>query len=148
MEYSIKQLSEKDAAILMALLKVFEESFEMEPFPIPNQHYLETLLQRTDFIIFVALEDEKVVGGLTAYVLPQYYSAADHIYIHDLAVQTAYQRKGIGKKLITALLDFAKDKGCKEIFVAAEKADDYAVEFYRATGAEELESVHFFYKLT
>lgn len=70
-------------------------------------------------------------------------------HIYDLAVSTSYQRKGIGSKLIAFANEYCKQSGFEEVFVQAEKDDDYAIDFYRSTKpAEELEAVHFSYKFT
>jgi aminoglycoside 3-N-acetyltransferase I len=145
---SFQLLQPGDTNKLTELLKVFEEAFEMKPFAALSPDYLNKLLQQPNFLIMTASVDEKIVGGLTSYLLPQYYSQTVHAYIHDLAVHSSFQRKGIGRQLIDAFMNECKKREIQEVFVAAEKADDYALEFYRATGAEELESVHFFYKLS
>ena len=147
MEVKISKLSQNDTTALKELLSVFEVVFEMEPFIVPDDAYLRGLLLNPDMMFMVAEADGKVVGGLSAYVLAQYYSKEKHAYIHDVAISTAYQRKGIGKKLIAAFNNYCQTMNYAEVFVAAEKEDAHAVEFYRATGADELESVHFFYKL-
>lgn len=147
MEVKISKLSQNDTTALEELLSVFEVVFEMEPFIVPDDAYLQTLLLNPDMMFMIAEADGKVVGGLSAYVLAQYYSKEKHAYIHDVAISTAYQRKGIGKKLIAAFNDYCQKMNYAEVFVAAEKEDAHAIEFYRATGADELESVHFFYKL-
>lgn len=147
MQVTISKLADKDLENFKQLLKVFENVFEMNSFVTPDDAYLLQLLHNPDIIFMIAEAEEKVVGGLSAYVLPQYYSAAKHAYIHDVAISTSYQRKGIGKKLIAAFNTYCENAGYEEVFVAAEKDDEHAVEFYRSTGGEALDSVHFFYKL-
>lgn len=147
MEVKISKLSQNNNLKLAQLLHVFEAVFEMKPFATPDAVYLNSLLQDPDIIFMVVEVDGKIIGGLSAYVLSQYYSKEKHAYIHDVAISTAYRRKGIGKKLIAAFNDYCQKMNYAEVFVAAEKEDVHAVEFYRATGADELESVHFFYKL-
>ncbi len=147
MEVLISKLSQNDSVKLAELLHVFEAVFEMKSFTVPDESYLQRLLENPDMMFMVAELDGKVVGGLSAYVLLQYYSKEKHAYIHDVAISTAYQRKGIGNKLIASFNNYCQKMNYAEVFVAAEKQDAHAVEFYRATGAEELESVHFFYRL-
>lgn len=36
----------------------------------------------------------------------------------------------------------------EEVFVQADEADDYALDFYHSTGAAEEKVVHFYYPLT
>lgn len=45
-------------------------------------HYLERLLGRDTFIALAALEDDQVVGGVAAYVLPKFEQERSEIYIY------------------------------------------------------------------
>ncbi len=119
----------------------------MEGFKMPDENYLKQLLAQDDFFVFVASSDDKVVGGLTAYTLQQYYSQMPLVYIYDLAVKTEYQRQGIGKLLLSAITDYGKEIGVEEVFVQADEGDDHAIEFYHATGGMAEKVVHFNYPL-
>nr|APO26586.1 Acetyltransferase (GNAT) family [uncultured bacterium] len=143
----IKKLTHRNLNEFIALIRVFEEVFEMKNFAMPNQEHLRKILSKPNFIVFVALINNQVVGGLTTYVLEQYYSEKPLAYIFDLAVKASYQRQGIGKQLIASVTNYCREKGFEEVFVQADKVDDYAIDFYRSTGvtAEE-EVVHFYYK--
>lgn len=147
MDLKIKKLNKKDIDLFIELICVFEDVFEMESLVVPEKAYLENLLSRSDFIVFVAIKENKVVGGLTSYVLRQYYSKKPLVYIYDLAIETRFQRKGIGTHLISSLNNYSKEKGFEEVFVQANKVDEYAIDFYRSTGAREEEVVHFYYAL-
>ena len=89
----------------------------------------------------------RVAGGLTSYLLQQYYSQSPLVYIYDLAVKTELQRKGIGKMLISGIAEYCKERGVAEVFVQADEADDYALDFYRSTGGIAEKVVHFVYPL-
>lgn len=143
--YSIQKT--KEIAHFYALIRLFEDVFEMKDFVMPPADHLEKLLARDDFFVFVALLDDEVIGGLTSYTLRQYYSTSPLVYVFDLAVATAYQRKGIGKMLMTAIQKYCKDIDVEEVFVQADVADDYALDFYRSTGATGEDVVHFYYPL-
>ncbi len=148
MEVEIKKLSAINTLEFGQLLNVFEDVFQMEKFPRPSLAYLQQLLIRDDFFVFVALDDQQeVVGGLTAYKLAPYYATRPLVYIFDLAVRTDCQRRGIGRKLITAVLAFSKEAGMEEVFVQADRVDQYALDFYRKTTAVEEDVVHFYYSL-
>jgi aminoglycoside 3-N-acetyltransferase I len=86
-----------------------------------------------------------VVGGLTAHILPSYYSSSSEVYLYDLAVKTSFQRKGIGKKLLLALTAYCRENNYKAFFVQADEADSHALEFYSATGGSPEKVVHFNY---
>jgi ribosomal protein S18 acetylase RimI-like enzyme len=79
--------------------------------------------------------------------MPSVYYPASEVYIYDLAVESAWQRKGIGRNLIAALKDYCKGLGCKYIFVQADLVDQHAIDFYRSTGGKQEDVVHFDYEL-
>jgi ribosomal protein S18 acetylase RimI-like enzyme len=141
------KLASTDLDSFIELIELFEDVFSMENFKMPDKQYLQNLLGKNDFFVFVALNENMVVGGLTAYTLLQYYSEAPLVYIYDLAVKKKFQRKGIGRLLISEITSYCKKNGMQEVFVQADKIDDYALDFYRSTGATEEEVVHFYYPL-
>lgn len=148
MEVEIKKLSANELFSFKKLIKLFEEVFEMEDFIIPPEKHLKKILAKSDFMVFIASSEDKIVGGLTVYVLEQYYHIKPLAYIYDLAVTASFQRKGIGKKLIDAVNNHCREQGFEEVFVQADKIDDYAIDFYRKTRPTNEEDVsHFYYTL-
>lgn len=133
---------------LQALISVFEEVFEMEAYSPPSQSHLITLLKKDNFFAIIAKSQGKIIGGLTVYVIDQYYSERPLAHIYDLAVLSKFQRRGVGRRLIEFTISYCKDRGFEEVFVQAEKVDDYALDFYRSTTpTSEEEVVHYTYKL-
>ncbi|MEJ7680625.1 MAG: GNAT family N-acetyltransferase [Segetibacter sp.] len=147
MSFEIKKLGNQEVGKFKELIRVFEEVFEMESFKMPNTSYLQQLLEKERFFVFVALLEDKVIGGLTSYILQQYYSEMPLVYIYDLAVTTEFQRQGIGKMLISNITSYCREIGIEEVFVQADEEDDYAIEFYHSTGATAQKVVHFYYPL-
>jgi aminoglycoside 3-N-acetyltransferase I len=145
---TISKLNDKDLLKFKNVIRLFEEVFEMRDLSLPEDAYLKKLLSRKNFIVLAAFEDNTVIGGLTAYVLEQYYSDKPLVYVFDLAVSEKYQRKGVGTRLIKNINEYSKEMGYEEVFVQADRVDDYAVDFYRSTKpTEEEDVVHFYYSL-
>lgn len=147
MDINIRRLDHHDIDTFISLIRLFEDVFEMKNFKMPDESYLRQLLDRDDFFAFVAMAGNKVAGGLTSYIMHQYYAAAPLVYIFDLAVKTELQRQGIGSMLIAANNSYSKTIGAEAVMVQADKADDYAIEFYHSTGAAAEEVIHFEYVL-
>jgi aminoglycoside 3-N-acetyltransferase I len=148
MKIKVRKLVETELAQFIELVTLFKTIFEMEPFSLPHEGHLQKVLSRKEFYAFVALDEhDRVIGGLTAYELTQYYSMKPLVYIYDVAVDSNWQRKGIGTQLITAVNNYCKEKGVAEVFVQAESVDGYALKFYRKTSAFEQDVVHFSYPL-
>ncbi len=147
MDVSIQKLTATDVDKLSALIDVYEIVFEMNDFKKPERAYLQTLLNEKTLVFLVALQNKAVIGGLTAHLLPSTYFASSLVYIFDLAVQTQFQRKGIGRKLLNALQEYCTALGIPEVFVQADLEDQHALEFYRATGGTAESVIHFTYNL-
>lgn len=129
------------------MIFLFEDVFERENFSIPKDEHLKKVLGKADFDVFVALLNDKVVGGITTYIIDQYYSEKPLAYIYDLAVDIRLQRQGIGKQLILFVNKYYTEKGFEEVYVQAEKEDKHAVSFYRNTKPSGEEEVNYFYYL-
>ena len=145
--FQIKRLNKEELTEFRSLIHVFNAVFEEEP-KIGSENHLRKLLSREDFIVLAAFRENEVVGGLTAYELPMYYSDSFEIFLYDLAVKSEFQRKGIGKGLIQSLKAYCIEKEIKEFFVMAHEEDEHAVEFYRATGGKSEKVVNFLYETT
>ena len=66
-----------------------------------------------DHIIAVAVIDGKIVGSTTLLIETKFIHNGGKVgHIEDVVVDKEYQRKGIGEKIITYLLRYAKDQGC------------------------------------
>jgi GNAT superfamily N-acetyltransferase len=65
---------------------------------------------------FVALEDGQIVGFIGTQVNPALNPAEPPLgYILGIAVRPEYQRRGIGKRLLTAAMDYFHELGVKRV---------------------------------
>lgn len=83
-------------------------------------------------IIYVAELDSKIIGATTLLIEQKFIHDGGLVgHIEDVAVRKEYQDRGIGQKLVKALLEYAKKKGCYKIILDC--ADDL-VPFYEKIG--------------
>ncbi|ONH22188.1 GNAT family N-acetyltransferase [Pseudofrankia asymbiotica] len=80
--------------------------------------------------VLVALIDEQVVGHLQA--VPT--ARTDQIEIKNMAVLTSHQGRGIGRALITSLVDRLADEPVTTLLVATAAADVDNLRFYQRCG--------------
>jgi aminoglycoside 3-N-acetyltransferase I len=140
MSYTFKQLFQSDVTEIRDLLFVFGKAFREERIyqdNIPDDEYLVNLLGEKHFIVLVAKDRTKVVGGLVAYVLQKFEQKRSEIYIYDLAVAKEHRRKGIAKTLIAKLGNIGKTLGAYVIFVQADQEDEPAIKLYESVGKKE-----------
>lgn len=140
MAYRFETLTPADLPLMRELLQVFAEAFG-EPATYlgaaPSDGYLRTLLARPTFIVVVALDEGRVVGGLAAYVLQKFEQERSEIYIYDLAVAEAHRRRGLATGLIRTLQELARGMDAWVIYVQADKVDEPAINLYESLGVKE-----------
>jgi len=146
-EMTIQRLAITDVAVLKDLLDVYSDAFEMPGFIPPPANHLASLLEDNKIIFLAAVYETKVIGGLTAYILPSVYYAGSEAYLYDLAVATAWQRQGIGTALLAALKEHCAHMGIREVFVQADRPDRHAIDFYTRNGGIPEDVIHFTYTI-
>lgn len=142
----IKRLGIADAIVAQKLFLTLQEVFGIKEPTTAEEAYVLQLLSNPAFICMAAINNDKVVGGLTAYELPMYHASYSECYIYDIGIKTTFQRMGIGRQLIAALKEHCNVNNIKTIFVEAQEEDAHAIEFYRSTGANEEQVHHFNYE--
>lgn len=144
----INKLNSENLEDFKSLIEIFKIVFENNE-PIAKDESLLKLLSNPDFLVFVLKFNNKVVGGLTIYVLHRYYEAKPIAYIYDVGVSPDFQGKGLGKALISEVCNYCKINGFDDAYVEAESDDIDAVEFYRKTKfSSEMNAIHFTYNLS
>ena len=134
-----------DLGLMDGLLDLFGAAFEAPDTygsARPSADYQRSLLSDPGFIALVALEEDRVVGGLAAYELRKFEQARSEFYIFDLAVAAEQRRKGIATALIEHLKPIAAARGAWVIYVQADPVDAPAVALYAKLGARE-DVLHF-----
>lgn len=135
MEPRTQRLNQADREMARALFLLMAEVFE-EPGEPLGDAYLDRLLGQPGFWAIAALAGDELVGGITAHTLPMTRTESAEIFIYDIAVRADYQRRGVGRQLMTALRTAAAAAGIHDIFVPADDDDTHALDFYRALGGE------------
>ncbi len=107
---------------------LLERSTLGERRPLDNQICLEGMLEHANLIISVW--DGETLVGIARSMTDFHYAC----YLSDLAVDSEYQRQGLGQALLKHTAD-ALEAGCKIILIAAPSANHY----YEPLGFERSE---------
>ena len=87
-----------------------------------------------NYIIKVAEIDGKVVAATTLLIEPKFIHHLGKVgHIEDVVTDEKFQGQGIGKKIIHALLEEAKKRGCYKTIL---DCDDKVIPFYEKIGFE------------
>jgi ribosomal-protein-alanine N-acetyltransferase len=102
---------------------------EQQQFPHPwKKSYLIAELSHDISYFYVA---EDTVGSRVAgYII--FWIVEDLLELHKIVSAENYKRKGIGKKLFLFMVEIAKQKEVKEVFLEVRKSNTEAIKFYES----------------
>ena len=93
---------------------------------------LKKIQQNSNHIINVAVDDNKIVGSTTLLIEQKFIHDGGLVgHIEDVVVRKDYEGKGIGIKLVTSLLERAKEKNCYKTIL---DCNDDVKQFYERIG--------------
>ncbi len=87
--------------------------------------------------LVIALDDHIVVGFVSAVIYLHPDKPAPELWINEVGVAPTHQRQGIGKRLLQAALENAKQAGCTEAWVLTERTNEAAMAMYKSAGGDE-----------
>jgi ribosomal protein S18 acetylase RimI-like enzyme len=89
--------------------------------------------------LLVAYEGSTPAGVVTGTEIA-HPDKGTEMFLKELGVAAEYQRRGIGRALVAALAELARDHGCNGMWVATDRNNAAALATYRAAGAETTEN--------
>lgn len=134
MTIHVTRLTAGDAELATNTVSVMAQVFN-EGSGAPRGH-IQKLLAEDSFWLLAAIEEDRLVGGLTAHALPMTKEPGRELFIYDLAVSPSHQRQGIGRELVLHACKLARAEGISVAFVPADNEDRHALDFYRAIGGQ------------
>jgi len=93
---------------------------------------LKKIKQNVNHIIYVAIDNKKIVGSTTLLIEQKFIHDGGLVgHIEDVVVRKDYEGMGIGIKLVTSLLERAKEKNCYKTILDCK---DDVKQFYERIG--------------
>lgn len=104
-------------------------TMEAACFSMPwSKKSFEENLNRSDAVYVVARDGDKVLGYCGAYVI---LNEAD---INQVAVEPLYRKKGVGGKMLAALLEKLRKAGADAVTLEVRKSNEAAIALYESMG--------------
>lgn len=144
---NIFRLKPGDEIKVKELSALFRKVFEMEESEPASKAHCEQILKNENSIYLVAEENNTVIGGLSAFLMPFVHGYSE-IFVYDLAVSDELQRQGIGTLLMQKFREISKELEADGVLVPAENQDIHAINFYNKTGGEGNDEVTLFWYST
>jgi putative acetyltransferase len=136
MEISIRKITKEDNLEIERIIKlVLTEHGVNKPGTAYYDNSLQTMYEfytSQNSIYFIALSDGDVVGGGGVY--PTEGLPADTCELVKMYLLPEVRGKGIGKLLLSACIEFAKQQGYKKMYLETMNELKQAVSMYEKTG--------------
>ena len=126
---TIRLLGPDDVGVLD---RVRPGTFDNDVDPVEAWAFLATGVN----VLVVALSQGEVVGFASGTVL-MHPDKRRGFFVNEVSVHEDLRRQGIGRRLMTRIMDVARDRACGDIWVATEGDNAPARALYRALGGAE-----------
>lgn len=110
---------------------VFAIERAVQRFPWSRGNFVDAL--DSDFICRV---DESEDGSIRGYAILM--SAADEAELLTIGVAQPEQRKGLGRAILAAMLDEARERRVRRVYLEVRPSNDAAIALYRSAGFDEV----------
>jgi ribosomal protein S18 acetylase RimI-like enzyme len=100
------------------------------------RQFIRGLLGRDDALAVVAEGDGRLIGFGVGRVslLPAFFARRRRGYIHDIVTREPYRRRGVGRRLVAALLEWMASSGVATVELTVAVRNPEAVAFWAAQG--------------
>ena len=130
-ELRIARLGPRDEETVIAAAELFDAS--------PTDAWTERFLaSERHHLLFAVGGDDEPVGFVTGVELT-HPDKGTEMFLYELAVHEEHRNRGVGRALVRALADIARDRGCYGMWVLTDDENAAALAAYRAAGAGEPE---------
>ncbi len=130
--------------IQKARTKDFDIIFNIEEMsykdPWPREVFIMDFLFNSSAHYYVAKINDCTAGFLGI------WDEENKIHVINVTVHPQYRRKGIGRHLVAFAINYAKEKGKKEIYLEVRKTNIFAIKLYESMGFFERERIANYYQ--
>jgi ribosomal protein S18 acetylase RimI-like enzyme len=129
----IRRADASDAASIARLLHDFNTEYEDFTPGVPAlTERLGELLAENEIIALLA--DDPALGFALLRIRPSLWAKAGDAYLEELYVVPKHRRRGIGRKLLNAAMETARDVGANHFELTTGETDTEARALYESTG--------------
>ena len=121
---NLRALTKNDTAFLISACNTFSDAW--------NENMLLSAFRAGNFYGFIA--EENFGGENTPIGFITYSVNIDTADLQDLFVAEEYRGRGVGKALVSAFIDAAREKGVKKLFLEVRESNEAAIGLYALAG--------------
>lgn len=133
MIFKYRPVTEEDFSRMLELFQEFAH-FEKQPHKMINE--LDKMKRQKDhFKAIVAENEEGLIIGFASYSFVYHTWVGLSLYMDDLYVQEPYRGQGLGKELLTQIIQLAQSRDCNRVRWLVSDWNTNAQAFYKKMGA-------------
>jgi ribosomal protein S18 acetylase RimI-like enzyme len=122
----IARLAPGDEQVVLAGAELFDSA--------PTEEWTSKFLASEGHHLLVAREGGEPIGFVSG-VETTHPDKGTEMFLYELSVHPQHRNRGVGRALVGALADIARDRGCYGMWVGTEADNAAALATYRAAGA-------------
>lgn len=127
----IQSLSPSDVS---SIQKLIEKEF---PYIKKPKEQLESRIQNPFFFLFKTEQNKKLAGFCEIEILEE----GKIVRLNALAVLPEFRKKGLGKKLLKAVLEFLKEKKFETVWLLVKRENRIARKMYKKQGFKRIQTL-------
>lgn len=135
----IRNVIKEDIENIFSMTKKFASSFVIDKGSF-EQSFLNLIKDENSYCM-LAEDDGNSIGYILAFIHSTLYANGKVALVEEIFVESEYRKKGIGKRLMEAIEEWAKNQGAILISASTRRAEF----FYKSIGYKE--SAIYFRKL-
>jgi len=133
----IRKAEPKDVKIILNLIKELAEYEKLlDKVTATEDKLINTIFGKDKLVeVWLAEIEDEVAGQVLFFRNFSTFIAKPGLYIEDIYVRPQFRGKGIGKKLLNKVIDFAAEKNYGRVEWCVLNWNEPAIEFYKNMGA-------------
>ena len=120
-----------DAESILAAAELFDHA--------PTRDWTERFLASAGHHLLLALDDDGRAIGFVSAVEMTHPDKGTEMFLYELDVHADHRNRGVGRALVRALADLAREHGCYGMWVLTDEDNAAALAAYRAAGGGDPE---------
>lgn len=134
MSLTIRTAELDDLDAIAPLFDDYRLFFTKAPDLAVSRAFLAQRMERRESVVLAAFDGAAAAGFLQLYPLFSSWYARRQWFLSDLFVAPDFRTRGIGKRLVQAAIDFAKQTKARAILVELPHSEPHLVKFYSELG--------------
>lgn len=133
----IKRLNKNEADLALEAVRNIKLKDDINTQKELTLEYLYDFLSNQRNYVFVAIENQQVVGLLYSYRLQRIDRNQDSMFLYEIEVDKGYRSIGVGSKLIEELKEVCRKENIMKMWVGTNSSNLAAMRMYAKTGGKE-----------